>query len=143
MNKDYKYEYLLHVWGGFWNDANIEIHKEPEINYKWFNTKEERQVEIDRLDAINKKYNLPNSIIAKTFSEGYLTRYEFVIESLIKFKDKIIRVENNLGYGFYSIEEFDQLGNIAEYIKEWKYDICLDEDIYDNHERLYSTLILR
>lgn len=143
-----KYEYLLHCWGGFWNDHNIVIHKEPEIPYKWFNTKEERDLEIKRLKNLeinqskylkdNNKIN--DSCIVMSLSEGYLTRYKFIIKSLIQLEDKIIEIENNLGYGFYSIEEFDELGQISDYMKEWKYDICTD--LPDNHKRLYTTLIL-
>lgn len=139
----YKYEYLLHCWGGFWNKSNIEIHKEPDFHYKWFNTKDERQAEIDRLDKLNEslKGKLTNSTIARNFSEGYLTRFEFIIQSLVKINDEIITIENNLGYGFFDIKEFDELGNCADYMKEWKYDISID--LPDNHKRLFSTLILR
>jgi hypothetical protein len=144
----YKYEYLLHCWGGFWNKNNIKIHKEPEINYKWFNTPEDRQQEIDRLNNLkeihsqylNNKGLYNDSCIVMTLSEGYLTRFRFIIQSLCEVEGEIITIENDLGYGVYSIKEFDVLGSIADYMKEWKYDVM---ELPDNHERLFSTLILR
>lgn len=145
----YKYEYLLHCWGGFWNKHNIEIHKEPKINYKWFNSKQERQKEIDRLDLLSENHskylnskNLHNdSILVKSLSEGYLTRFQFIIQSIIEDNGEIKIIENNLGYGFYDIKEFDEFGTISDYIKKWKYDICYD--LSDNHKRLFTTLILK
>jgi hypothetical protein len=137
----YKYEYLLHCWGGFWNKHNVDIHKEPDFQYKWFNTKEERQIEINRLDAIQEKYKFKDGIIARSFSEGYLTRFQFVIQSIVEDNGELQIIENNLGYGFYDIEEFDEFGDIAQYMKEWKYDICAN--LTNNHKRLFTTLILK
>ena len=149
INREHKYEYLLHCWGGFWNEHNIKIHKEPNFEYKWFNTKEERDQEVIRLKALaqshgeylNSKGKINDSIIAMRVSEGYLTRYQFVLQSLIMEDSKIRIIENNLGYGFYSVDEFDILGNTAEYIKVWKYEG--NNDLKDNHMRLFTTLILR
>ena len=149
MIKEHKYEYLLKVWGGFWNQHNIDIHKESYIPYKWFNTKEERQLEINRLDSIQEQYKFKDGIIARTFSEGYLTRYEVVIESVIEFKGKQYKIENNCGFGFAN-DDLDILGNGLEYMKEFKYDIDIyrtlphleeDEDFKVN--RLFTTVILR
>ena len=145
----YKYEYLLHRWGGFWNKHNILVHKEPDFEYKWFDTKEEREIEILRLRRLEdlqgqylltrNKYN--DSTIAMSETEGYLTRYRFIIQAHVLVNNEIKVVENDLGYGFFSNEEFDCLGNCADYMKEWKYGISAD--LPDDHELLYSTLILR
>lgn len=148
MIMDYKYEYMLHCWGGFWNDKNIEIHKEPNIAYKWFNTKEERDFEIARLNNLKVSHGeyltsqgmYNDSCIMISVSEGYLTRFRFILESLVVVDNKIERIERDLGYGFFSIEEFDELGNMAEYMKEWKYEI---NNLPDDHIRLYTTLILK
>lgn len=145
----YKYEYLLHCWGGFWNKHNIEVHKEPEENYKWFNSKEERELEIVRLRSLEKSHAeyliskglFNDSCLVMSLSEGYLTRFQFIIQSIIEDNGELQIIENNLGYGFYSIEVFDELGNISEYMKEWKYDICTN--LSDKHKRLFTTLILR
>ena len=148
-NKELKYEYLLKCWGGFWNPLNIKIHKEPQFDYKWFDTLEERNLEINRLNHLKEVHSdylnfigtLNDSCIAMRLSEGYLTRFEFIIKSLISSNNEIIEIENNLGYGFISITEFDKLGNCADYMKEWNYDSGVD--VPDNHIRLFSTLILK
>jgi hypothetical protein len=144
-----KYEYLLKTWGGFWNKHNIEIHKEPEIHNRWFDTKEDRNTEIERLkllekthgEYLNSKGKINDSCIVMSLSEGLLTRYKFVIQSHVKVDDKIKVVENNLGYGFFDVKELDELGVCADYMKEWKWDICAD--LPDNAQRLYTTLLLR
>ena len=148
MTKEYKYEYLLHCWGGFWNEENIKIHHEPNFSYKWFNTKEERDSEISRLTDLKDKHGeyltsrgfFNDSCIVMYCTQGYLTRFEFILDSLVVVDNEIKRIERNLGYGFFSIEEFDELGNMADYMKEWKYET---NNLPDDHIRLYTTLILR
>lgn len=142
-----KYEYLLHAWGGFWNQENFKVHKEPNFEYKWFDTYAERQAEVQRLQKIaseradylikNKLFN--DSCIAMHLTEGYLTRYKFVIQSIIEVQGELKTIENDLGYGFWSDSEMDELGNFANYFKEYKYDLMYDAD----HTRLFSTIILR
>jgi hypothetical protein len=76
-----------------------------------------------------------------SLSEGYLTKYEFIIQTHPKVGKKIKVVENNLGYGFFSAEELDELGQNADYMKEYKYDI--EGKLPDKHTRLFTTLLLR
>lgn len=135
-----KYEYLLHVWGGFWNPWNIAIHNEPHIEYQWFDTKEARQAEIDRLDKLKEQLETWDACIARTLSEGYLTRYRQVIYSLVKVGDEIIEVENDLGYGFYSDEEIKEI-DCFDYFKEYKWDMCAD--LPEDAQPLVTTVILR
>lgn len=145
----FKYEYLLKAWGGFWNDHNIEVHGEPEKEYYWFNTAKERDKEELRLRKLCSshslylmKNNLPNdSVIVFAKSEGYLTRYRFIIQAIVKVDNKLLTVENDLGYGFWTDNELDALGVRANYMKEYKYDVCTD--LPDDHELIFSTLILR
>ena len=133
-----EYEYLLHTWGGFYNEENIKIHKEPDIPYKWFYTLRERDNEVKRLKDLAKPYN---NTIMMSFSEGYLTRFEFILQSHIIENNNLKIIENNLGYGFFSKEELDITGQCSEYMKKWKYDITAN--ISENHTRLYTTLILK
>jgi hypothetical protein len=131
-----KYEYLLCVWGGFWNPWNKAIHNEPETPYRWFDTKEERDAELDRLRRIAKELGTLDACIANRCSEGYLTRYQHVVYALVKDGDSIIETENNLGYGFFSDEE----------MYERDYGYWLDEkwDSPDDEAKLlFSTLILK
>lgn len=145
-----KYEYLLHTWGGFWNDHNEMAHKEPNTPYKWFSSKEERETEINRLRKLEKeraqfllsngKFN--DSCIAMSLTEGYLTRHKHIIQSLIKMPNgELITIENNLGYGFWSDEELGIVGDGSDYFKEWKYEGSCN--LPDDHERIFSTIILR
>jgi hypothetical protein len=144
-----KYEYLLTTWGGFWNPGNIEIHGEPKVHDRWFDTREARDAEATRLQDLAERHGryllslgrFNDSVIAGRLSEGYLTRHEFVIQSHVKVGEEIRIIENNLGFGFWSHDEFDELGEVADYMKEWRYD--LGNDLPDDAERLYSTLILR
>lgn len=134
-----KYEYLLHVWGGFWNAGNIAIHGDKDVPYRWFATANERQAEIERLDNLCQSLGTFDAAIARRMSEGYLTRYEFVIQSIVNENGNFVIVENNLGYGFYSDDELGETGAEAEYMKEWKWDVGYDGE----GERIFTTLILR
>lgn len=145
-----KYEYLLHCWGGFWNSHNAEVHKEPDFKFKWFDSKEERDAEMTRLREIKDSHGeflvsqgkFNDSCIVMATREGYLTRHEHIIQSIIQLPDgEIITIENNLGYGFWSDEELGVIGDGANYFKEWKYEGM--NDIPDDAIRLFSTVILR
>ncbi len=141
-----KYEYLLKVWGGFWNEHNYNVHKEPEVMYRWFNSKEERQKELNRLLKIANELKTKDAIIANSFYEGYLTRFEVVLQSHILYEGHIHIIENNLGYGFGMDADFDILGDNYSYMKEWKFDIMGNTEVIpdlDKAERLFTTVILR
>lgn len=142
-----KYEYYVHFWGQlmyFLENTNTDFRVPPAD--QWFDTKEERDVELDRMNKISDELKL---ILCNRTSEGYLTRYEHVIESIVEYNGKIYKVENNLGYGFYNDQELCPIGQYADYMKEWKWNIrdqlsnLLKENTYDTVNRLYTTLILR
>lgn len=134
-----KYEYLLHVWGGFWNSGNIAIHGDLDISYRWFDTKSDRQAEIDRLDSLCNSLGTFDACISKHLTEGFLTRKEFIIQSFVKENGKLIIVENNLGYGFWSDSELEDDDSSVQYMKDWKWDVGYDGD----GQKIFSTLILR
>ena len=102
-----KYEYLLHVWGGFWNEHNIKVHGESYVPYRWFDTKVDLFNEYERLEAIAKNHGTIDSVIASRISEGHFTRYRHIIHSLVKVGGEIIEVENDLGYGFFNDDQLD------------------------------------
>lgn len=137
----YKYEYLLHVWGGFWNPWNKEIHNEPETEYLWFDTAEERQAELDRLRKIASELGTWDACIAHSMSEGYLTRYRHILHSLVMVDGQIIEVENDLGYGFFTQSDIEEDASSIQYFKDEKWD--MRNDLPDNAERLFTTLIMR
>lgn len=134
-----KYEYLLHVWGGFWNAGNIAIHGDLDVPYRWFDSKSDRQAEIDRLDELCNSLGTFDACIAKRLTEGFLTRKEFVIQSFVKDNGNLVIVENNLGYGFWSDDEFETEDSHIQYMKDWKWDVGYDGD----GQRIFTTLILR
>ena len=147
--KQLKYEYILKYWGGFFNDHNIEVHGEPDLEYQWFDDEEDREAEKMRLKKLAKKHShylterglFNDSIIVFAESEGFLTRYRQVIEAKVSYNARIYHIENDLGYGFFSDEELGTFGEGANYFKEYKYDIY--GDLPDDHELLFSTIVLR
>ena len=143
----YKYEYLLRCWGGFWNEHNMKIHKEPNFEYKWFETEKDRDLEIRRLKNLEKSHGeylkslnqINDSCIVMSLTEGYLTRYQHIIEATVLNKGEIIKIQNNLGYGFFSDKEL--LTRDYDYMLDWKYGIT--SNLEDDHKLLHSTLILK
>ena len=145
--KEKKYEYMLHIWGGFFNEHNVEIHKEQPWNYKWFDSKEDRQLEIDRLNKLKDSCKTPDSCLVIVKEEGYLTRYKVIIKSIVEYKGRLYNITNDLGYGFYN-SEIDELGEVFSYIKEWKWDIDIYnqipglDDADKEVKRLFTTVVI-
>lgn len=138
-----KYEYLLHVWGGFWNKHNIAVHGDPDVPYRWFDTKEARDAEIARLEALNKTLNSFDAVIAHAKSEGYLTRFQQVLVTHVLISGELQIIENNLGFGFYSDAELKEENENIQYMKDWKWGISADIPDEAEVEVLFTTLILR
>lgn len=138
-----KYEYLLHVWGGFWNEWNVAVHGDQYVPYRWFDTAEERQMELDRLRGLANQLGTFDAVIVHSFSEGYLTRQKHVLYSCVKIGDVIMGVENDLGYGFFSREDLldNTPGNMIDYFLRTRWDQCVT--LPDDAELLFSTLILK
>lgn len=142
--KEWKYEYMLHVWGGFWNEANVKVHGEKYEPYKWFDTKKAMEAELQRLQTIAEKHGTLDSVIAHRIQEGYLTRFQHVIQSLVSVNGKIQIVENNLGYGFFSDKELAEgldYDSALHYMMKYKWDVCAD--LPDDVEPLFTTIVLR
>lgn len=147
IDRQPKYEYLLKVWGGFFNKHNIYLHKIKKFEYLWFDSKEEREIVLNSLQGIAKNINdyhksqghVQDCCLVHHKSEGYLTRRKQVIKAICLDKSKLVETRNNLGYGFYSDKELSKPESV-DYMKEYKYDIYGDLD--DNHILLYSELIL-
>jgi len=135
-----KYEYMLHTWGGFWNAHNIKVHGEPDVPYKWFDTKEERDNERQRLNKLAEKHGTIDSCIAQSVQEGYFTRYRHIIQTIGKSGDQLITIEKDLGYGFFSDADLKEEDSGTEYFKEWKWS---NGEEPDDFVKLFSTVILR
>lgn len=85
MENKIKYEYLLHTWGGFYNEEYQLIHKEVE-GYHYFNSKLERKSYINKLRAIEDELKAHSLVMTK--SEGYNTRVSTILHRVIKWEDK-------------------------------------------------------
>lgn len=94
---NFKYEYHLFAWGGFYNDRYREIHHKEEGNY-WFDTKEERQKYIDELREIEK--NLDGKVLMITLSEGFCCRIKTVLHRVVECDGLYCYTKNELGYNF-------------------------------------------
>jgi hypothetical protein len=141
-----KYEYLLLVWGGFWNPWNIEIHgeTEPENGYIWFETEPDRAAYKDRLLAMSeilKREGRVDAVIAFREYEGFLTRQFITIRTIVLCQGEIHTVDNPLGYGWCSTGDQDE--DLLKYIMEWKWDQCMQDELEGKEiTRLKTFLVL-
>lgn len=95
--KDEKYEYLLHTWGGFYNDEHKAKHG-LEPGYFWFSTIGERQKFLDNLKEIEKKYDA--YYLAFSFEEGKHVRYRTIARMKLVYDDKEYPYECDFGFGY-------------------------------------------
>ena len=93
-NKDLKYQYHLHTWGGFYNEEHQKIHNEKDGDH-WFDTAEERQTYIDILRVIEKKLNA--RVLMMTLSEGYCCNIHTKLHRVIEWEGKRYYSENDMG----------------------------------------------
>jgi hypothetical protein len=94
-----KYEYMLQTWGGFYNKEFKDLHHEIE-GYKWFDTVQDRDLEITRLKNI--EITLNARYLAISLEEGYHTRIETICHRVVRFKNSNNNIysELNMGYGY-------------------------------------------
>jgi len=92
-----KYEYLLHTWGGFYNDEHKAKHG-LEPGYFWFDTAEERKRFLDELREVEKKYNA--RCLASSFEEGKHVRYRTIARMKLIYKGKKYLYEDDFGFGY-------------------------------------------
>lgn len=108
--KNLKYEYHLLTWGGFYNEEHFDIHQEPDGNH-WFDTNEERQIYIDKLNFIEKE--LSAFTLVTNISEGYSCRTRTVLHRVIEFEGKRHYSKCDMGIN-YEI-------SAARFHLEWKW----------------------
>lgn len=131
-----KYQYLLHTWGGFYNDEYKSSHNESS-GYHYFDTKLERTQYLEKLKEIEAQLSAFH--LATDISEGYNTRTNTVLHRVIKWESKEYyssyilppnypygtakyHLENKWYPGFndYPLgEEFDYEKNKVETVQEW------------------------
>lgn len=108
--KEMKYEYMLHTWGGFYNEKYQKVHNERS-GYKWFNSNEERQQEIGRLRTIEDSMGAHSLVVS--VEEGHHTRLMTILSAIVEYKGQTLYMEHSAGYG-YPV-------SAAEYMLEWKW----------------------
>ncbi len=114
--KDLKYEYMLHTWGGFYN----EEHKHDEKpGYKWFDSDLERDKYVQKLKTIEEVLGAKHLMI--TVEEGYNTRTMTILNRISKYKGKVYHSTYEMGYGY----PYDA----AKYHIEWKWTPSFNDDI--------------
>jgi len=107
-----KYEYYLHTWGGFYNDEHVTKHGITEKGDFWFDTKEEREIFLKRLQDAEKKYNA--RMLAFYEAEGYDIREHPIIHRIVEYKGK----------KYYSTNEWPFVGeefSTLMYHAAWKW----------------------
>lgn len=124
-----KYEYHLLTWGGFYNEEYLKIHNIQSGDY-YFDTAEERQAFIDKINVFAKELNTFKPAIILT--EGHCCRTRTVLHRVIEWDGEIYYTENDMGVNY----PFDS----AEYYLEHKWypgfnDYPLGEDFdYENNK---------
>lgn len=136
--KEPKYEYYLYTWGGFYNDVHVAKHGEKDESIPlFFDTAEERQKEIDRLEALAEKHNA--KMLMTHIDEGYHVRTPIVLNRVVEYKGKRYHTQRDMnplrgefntakyhlenkwypGFNDYPLgEDFDDYGNVS-LIQEW------------------------
>ena len=92
-----KYEYMLHTWGGFYNDEHKKEHGQKP-GYFWFNTKSERDSYLNLLLEFENKFNA--RMLAFDIAEGENTRVKTIAKMVFIFKGKEYPYEEDFGYAY-------------------------------------------
>ncbi len=128
-----KYEYYIHVWGGFFNDEYKRVHCFQPGNY-FFDTLKEREDFISTLREIEEKMDARH--LGISMSEGYHCRIETKLHRVTKYNGKEYYSEYNLGCS-YPIDA-------AKYHMENKWypgfnDYPMGED-FDYHKKKFKVV---
>lgn len=135
MGNKPKYEYIVHTWGGFYNDQYKRIHHfEP--GYKWFDNEFERDQYVSVLKSYEEKLNARHLMVV--LDEGYHTHIKTILHRVVKYKGEFIYSEYDMGYAYPM--------DAAEYHMEYKWtpgfnDYAAIEDS-DDEEQLKQVEII-
>ena len=131
-----KYEYMLHTWGGFYNDEFKSIHGHIGGSH-YFDTKQKRENYLDMLQGVSDRLNA--KCLVSTLEEGYHTRTPVVAHRVSSFKGEtyhtiydfppcypydvaLYHLENKwyVGFNDYPLgEDFDYDSNDVKVEAEW------------------------
>lgn len=102
-----QYKYMLHTWGGFFNEEFKNIHGQ-EPGYEFFDSMEELNKRLDYLKSI--ELSLSANYLAHDIKEGFDVLYRTIAKMNLIYKGKKYPYEYDFGFA-YPIEA-------AEYIFE-------------------------
>lgn len=90
-----KYEYMLHVWGGFQNDGNGVPQEIKDLaGYTYFDSRKD-------LDNFMKKFNpYKHHGFAYKIEEGELSHKRTIAKMNLRYKEKIYPLEFDFGYEY-------------------------------------------
>lgn len=92
-----KYEYLLHTWGGFYNDEHQVKHGKEE-GYFFFDTMAELQDYLKDLRKIEDDLNANH--LAIVINEGTHVRYKTTAKMVFRYKGNEYPYEYDFGYAY-------------------------------------------
>lgn len=148
-NKDLKYQYHVYTWGGFYNEEYQKVHRQERGDH-WFDTMEERQIFIEKLQSIEKLLKANHLCFVE--SEGYTCNIHTELHRVTEWDGKRYYTKNDLGINFrfegakyimehkwypgcndYPLgEDFDYDKNEVKIIQEWITGACHeDESIFE------------
>lgn len=92
-----KHEYMVHLWGGFFNEEHKAKHgREP--GYYFFDTAEERNRFVATLRAEEKALNA--KYLAQDSADGRHVRYKTVAKMRFVYQGKEYALERDFGYAY-------------------------------------------
>lgn len=92
-----KYEYMLHTWGGFYNDEHKEKHGFKE-GYFWFNSNEARQKYIDILKVVESEHNA--RFLITDLKDGFNLHSRTIAKMILVYNGKEYPFEYDFGYAY-------------------------------------------
>lgn len=97
MKKKEKYEYLIHTWGGFYNEEYVIKHGKEE-GYFFFDTMDKLQEYLNELKQIENEIGA--SRLMYTIAEGRHVRYKTIAKMKMKYNGKEYDYEEDFGYAY-------------------------------------------
>jgi len=106
-----KYEYMLHTWGGFYNEEFKKIHKKTE-GYFFFDTKDELDEYLAELVSLEHKLNA--SRLMWDYTEGQHVRYKTIAKMKFVYDGKEYEHLEDFGFA-YPVESAKYMFELGSY----------------------------
>lgn len=92
-----KHEYMVHLWGGFFNEEHKARHGR-ESGYYFFDTAEERDRFVSTLHAEEEAFDA--KYLAQDNADGRHVRYKTVAKMRLVYQGKEYALEHDFGYAY-------------------------------------------